>query len=102
MIPESKFYTPQVSRSGKYIYYRFPTKWTTGETCAIEPTKSGAGNHVPGDSRACPEAKLERRVYRFMRAKVAEGYSLSAISTRPARRPAWKLYGGMRNERVQD
>ena len=53
MIPESKFYTPQVSRSGKYIYYRFPTKWTTGETCAIEPTKSGAVITFPGTGRAC-------------------------------------------------
>ena len=49
MIPESKFYTPQTSRSGKYIYYRFPTKWTTGETCAIEPTESGAVITFPGN-----------------------------------------------------
>jgi len=72
MIPESKFYTPQVSRSGKYIYYRFPTKWTTGDTCSIEPTKPGAVITFPGTVELVPEAKMNGG-YRFMRAKVAAG-----------------------------
>ena len=62
MIPESKFYTPQVSRSGKYIYYQVPYKWTTGETCAIEPTKSGAVITFPGTVELVPEGEAERRV----------------------------------------
>lgn len=57
MIPESKFYTPQVSRSGKYAYYRFPSSWILGETCAIEPTKSGAVITFPGTVELVPEAK---------------------------------------------
>ena len=49
MIPESKFYTPQVLRSGKTICYPLDPRWVTGDTCTIEPTESGAIITFPGN-----------------------------------------------------
>ena len=101
MIPKSKYYTPQVSSSGKYVYYRFPTLWTTGETCAIEPTKSGAIITFPGTVELVPESKLDGTC-RYMRAKVAAGllpvckYRLDRYDDR------LEIVWRKRNERVQD
>lgn len=74
VIPKSRYFTPEVSKSGKYAYYRFPASWIIGETCNIEPTKTGAVVTFPGSIELIGQAKRAKgnRVD-YKAAKVAAG-----------------------------
>lgn len=75
MIPESRYYTPEyTSKSKKYVYYRLWGEWTIGETCNIEPTKTGAIITFPGVIKLVGQAKRANgHKIDYKAAKVAAG-----------------------------